>query len=270
MNFSTLLTCLKDLFVRQLPKVAVTEFVMWGLSTYINNPTLVDVTWCLNHWIVGTSIATQNFTDLSLVLSGRKNLLHWGLLSMWLVRLGGFLFYTRIMKPYVDPRYKSMAAKRNMNESLYYFMQFQFQGVLSMITAIPLYFLFNQKSQELQWNNYLGVGLAVAGLVGEAVADNQLYAFKQKRKEKSETLREGLFKKARHPNLFFECVFWSGLAVSAIDTNDVAGTWWAGLGPLALWAIMNYVTIPITTSHMKKSKANYEETIKSTNKFWPF
>lgn len=65
-------------------------------------------------------------------------------------------------------------------------------------------------------------------------------------------------------------MFWSGLAVSAIDMKDIGGTVWAGLGPLALWAIMNYVTIPVTTAHMKKTKPNYEDVIKETNKFWPF
>lgn len=270
MAWESLLTALKDLFLKQLPKVALMELVMFGISRLIDNPTIVDVTWCINHWLVGTSIATNNFTNLSLVFSGRKNTIHFALLSAWLARLGGFLLYTRIIKPYVDPRYKTLATKAKINQNLYYFLQFQGQGVLSIMTAMPLYYLFNQNSQELAWNNYLGIGLAVAGILGEAVADQQLYNFKQNRKEKSEEFRGGLFKKSRHPNLFFELVFWFGLATSAVDLKNVSGTAWGFLGPMALFYIMNNLTIPITTSHMKKTRPNYAETIKKTNKFWPF
>lgn len=270
MAWETIVAALKDLFLKQLPKVALLELVMFGLSRVINNPTLVDVTWCLNHWLVGTSIATNNFTNLSLVFSGPKNTIHFALLSAWLARLGGFLLYTRIIKPYVDPRYKGLAAKAKVNENLYYFLQFQGQGVLSVLTALPLYFLFNQSSQQLGWNNYLGIAMAAVGLVGEAVADQTLYNFKQNRKDKSEELRTGLWKKSRHPNLFFELVFWFGLATSAVDPNNLKGTAWAFAGPLFLFYVMNNLTIPITTSHMKKTKPNYLETIKNTNKFWPF
>ena len=53
-----LFNALKDLFIKQWPKVIVSQTAMWGISMKINNPTLVDVSWGLNHFIVGTSIAT--------------------------------------------------------------------------------------------------------------------------------------------------------------------------------------------------------------------
>ena len=47
---------------------------------------------------------------------------------------------------------------------------------------------------------------------------------------------------------------------------------WALLGPGLLWAIMSFLTVPLTEKCManKRGEKVMAEYIKSTNKYWPF
>jgi len=195
----------------------------------------------------------------------KSNLIAVGLATAWFFRLSGFIFYNRIWKRHVDPRYEEM--RKNKNDYLYYFFQFQLQAVLTVFTAVPLYYaLGNTISNPL---NLLGVGLCIAGILGEALADQQLQKFKNSKPEKGAVFREGLFKYSRHPNLFFDLTFWTGMAFIGINFTNYCSVI-SLLGPAFLWFIMYKLTIPITTKHMKKTRPNYEKVIAETHTFWPF
>lgn len=164
-----------------------------------------------------------------------------------------------------------MAQKWKSHKSLVYLLQFEQQGFAVMLTAFPLYFIFHQKSSSFTLNNYIGLVLSILGTAGQALSDLQLYKFKQSRRgdEKNKVFRGGFWQKSRHPNLFFDLVNWTGFAISALDTSHLLKTSWAFLGPITLWAAMNFVTTPLTEKHMKQTKTNYEAIIQQTNKFIP-
>jgi steroid 5-alpha reductase family enzyme len=260
---NAIFTCVYDIFSKHFIKVAISQVVMWSISTAISNPTLVDVAWGLNHVIVGVGVLSMNYPKLSY-----PSIIGSSLLFLWFFRLSGFIFYNRIYKKYVDPRYEKLAQKRNINKTAFYFIQFQLQGVLSVLTSIPLYFALSSV-RSLSMVNYMFAAFAAIGIIGEAIADQQLQNFKSNRKEGEQLFREGLFKKARHPNLFFELVFWVGIAGFAYNPSNI-GSLFAFVGPAMLWAIMYYLTIPVTTKHMMRTKTNYDQVIRETNMFFPF
>lgn len=93
------------------------------------------------------------------------------------------------------------------------YVQFTLQGILMAITTVPLYFVFQNPSFSVK--NVACMGLILAGIGLQALADQQLQSFKEakQRGERNESLfREGLFTNCRHPNLFFELVIWWSLA----------------------------------------------------------
>ena len=255
--------CIKTLFTQHYPKVFVSQTIFWLVSTYLKNPTLVDVAWGANHFVLGYSIFSSQKELLK--ISPYGNWIGMGLLAIWFLRLSGFIFYNRIWKRHVDPRYEDM--RRNKNELIYYFFQFQLQGVLCVFTAIPLYYVLLKSSMNII--NWAGVALCIAGIIGEAQADNQIQKFKNTRTSSTDVFREGWFKYSRHPNLFFELCIWTGIAALAITPSNYC-SFLALLGPTFLWAIMYYLTIPVTRRHMKKTKPNYDKVISETNVFWPF
>ena len=259
---------LYELFVNHYWRIFISQQIMFLISFSINNPTLIDVAWGFSHILTGLSIASKGFTDSSNLLQ-TTNLIGLTLTLIWFLRLSGFIFYYRIVNRYDDPRYKELAKKRNLNESVFSFIQFQLQGILAVLTSIPLYFALYNAKRGLNLLNYIAIGIALIAIYGEALADNQLQNFRHVRKSDKELFRGGLFKKARHPNLFFEILFWTSMAIFGISFDDVY-TFLTLAGPVILWSIMYFLTIPITNKHMKKNKPDYEKVIAETNMFLPF
>lgn len=241
---------------------------MFGISYLIQNPTLVDVSWVLNHKIIALGLASKNFTSFQSILKPTRLILL-SLTTIWAIRLGGFIFYYRIWNNHIDPRYKEISKKNTLNDTVFSFLQFQIQGILSTITAIPLFYALKNSSRKLNSFNKLAICFAVIGLIGEGIADNQLQKFKENRKDNTELFREGFFKNARHPNLFFELVFWTSIAAFGFNIKNPYSLF-AFTGPMFLWAIMYYITIPITTNHLMKTKPDYDKVISETNIFYPF
>ncbi len=254
-----LVDSVKILFTQHYyPKVLISQTIFWAISTFaIKNPTLVDVAWGANHFLIGYSVLSAN--------GFKGNLLGFALVGAWFLRLSGFLFYNRIWNRHVDPRYEHL--RKNRNEILYYFFQFHLQGVLSTLTAIPIYFALQQR--KLNVFNFVGVFLCLVGIFGETLADQQLQSYKDSRTGTSEVFRGGLFKYARHPNLFFEMVFWTGMAFYSINPGNYCSLA-AFAGPFLLYCIIKYLTVPITTKHMLKTKPDYKKVMEETHLFWPF
>jgi steroid 5-alpha reductase family enzyme len=253
------LECVKSLFSQHyFPKVLISQTIFWAVASFgLKNPTLVDVAWGANHFLIGYSVYAAN--------GFKASSLGFGILALWFARLSGFLFYNRIWNRHVDPRYEAL--RKNRNEIIYYFYQFQIQGILLTFTSIPLYFAFQQRN--LHFLNYVGIILCLAGIVGESIADQQLQNYKNNRTSNSGIFREGLFKYSRHPNLFFEFVFWTGMAIYSVNPANYCSIV-AFLGPLLLYLIVRYITVGITTKHMLKSKPEFKKVMEETNMFWPF
>ena len=79
----------------------------------------------------------------------------------------------------------------------------------------------------------------------------------------------GLWKNSRHPNLFFDLLSWFGFAIMGISNSyfSLIGFF----GPLFLFAIMEFISTPITERVMQKRRNNeiFQE-YKKKNKYFPF
>jgi steroid 5-alpha reductase family enzyme len=251
------------------PKLAISQFIGWGISYIIDNHTFVDVAWGLNHLIFAGISCTNSFTDFSSLKSNPRNMVGMFLISLWFTRLSGFLFKERIFKRHVDPRYEEMAQKRKLNNNIHTFIQFQLQGFISLFTGFSINYLFTNPSNSLGPLGVVGAITCIVGVIGEAIADKQLQNFKNTNTEKGKTFRGGLFKHSRHPNLFFDIVFWTGIAIYSINPSNIIGSLPTFFGPLCLWFVMAKLTIPVTEKHMKKTRPDWDKTLKETNTFWP-
>ena len=79
---------------------------------------------------------------------------------------------------------------------------------------------------------------------------------------------EKLWIKSRHPNLFFELVTWVGFAIAGLTEWKLS--WLGFIGPLWLFVLMWFVTIPITEEYMASSRKNWGDWLKKSNKLWIF
>lgn len=265
-----MINILKNSFTEILPKLAISQLIGWGISVGIDNTTLVDVAWGFNHFLFAAAASTGNFKNLSLLTSNPRNMIGMMLISVWFTRLSGFLFKERIYKRHVDPRYTELMEKRNMNKHFFSFFQFQIQGILILFTGFSINYLFLNPATTIGPMGYLGITTCLIGIIGEAIADRQLQDFKNTNTNPLATYRGGLFKKSRHPNLFFELVFWTGISIYSLNVSNLLFSLPTFLGPIALYFVMAKLTIPITEIHMKKKRPDYEKVLKETNRFLPF
>jgi steroid 5-alpha reductase family enzyme len=70
---------------------------------------------------------------------------------------------------------------------------------------------------------------------------------------REELMETGLWRKSRHPNLFFDLVTWTCFAVASIcDPISICSL----IGPVALFCVMEFLTTPLTEAHMKKKRGD--------------
>lgn len=116
-----------------------------------------------------------------------------------------------------------------------------------------------------------GALLALTALSGEAVADAQLARWKRRRVFNG-ICDEGLWSRSRHPNYFFEWLFWLAIALLAID-HAWRFPW--GLvalsAPAMMYFLLRYASgVPHVEAHMRRTRgAAFEAYAARTPAFFP-
>jgi len=269
MKFSFLLGALNQLFIHQLPKTLIVQFLFFLGYLVIKMPQFIDVSYAFSFLFTVFMIISKNLSDFS-SFNDLKTMVFFGFILLWSIRLGGYIIYARLFPFQIDPRYVDLASFTK-HKKLFMLSQFFGQGVGTLVIALPLYFLFTQDSKEFTVSNILGLLISIFGFGLWTLADYQLYQFKKSVNwDRKKVFRGGLFKNARHPNLLGDIIIWTGLAVAGLDMSNLMGTIWGFVGPFTLWFVMNFFTIPATTRELMRTKPNYGKVIHQTNKFIPF
>ena len=114
----------------------------------------------------------------------------------------------------------------------------------------------------------VGFSVWLVGLIGEAIADQQLKNFARNSDDKSAVCQVGLWKYSRHPNYFFQSLLWWGLFLAALAAPN---GWIAILAPLAmLYTLLRVTGIPLTEKlSVKKRGDNYRRYQQTTSAFVP-
>lgn len=225
----------------------------WGIFCYCRNAAIIDVFWGMNITSIGLLYLSFGTITLTKIISAL-------LLIIWGCRLALFLFWTRIKNGEKDRRYEALSAGWR-NKILGFLWQYLFQGVLAWIIAIP--FLFLASKQNFTMIDFACVALIITGLIGETIADLQLFNHKQIRP--NQVCHLGLWHYSRHPNYFFECLIWLGFSLMAADLGL---SLFSMLSIITLFSIMWFFTIPMTESvAIEKRGQAYIDYQQATSKF---
>jgi len=217
-------------------------FLIWCWYYFTDNPSVVDVGWASGLTLSGLIyLLTQPITFKIIFLS--LILLIWGL------RLGLYLWFTRVRKGKIDKRYLTLGESWKISKPLGFFLNFQLQGVLIVVVSLP--WLFSSQTYNLQPNiiDYIVWMVALFAICGETLADYQLQHFKKTHPGK--VCNQGLWRLSRHPNYFFEWLTWCMFAIFALPAHF---GWLALVSPLTLYIIMSKITGPMTEEGSLKSR----------------
>jgi len=233
--------------------------LIWAWYCYIKNPSVVDVGWAFGLTIIGILYLCSS------PISSRKILLSL-VLVIWGLRLGGYLWVTRIHRHLLDRRYTKLSDNWKISKPLGFLLNFQFQGVLIFFVSLPWYFISQIPSDSHMCAiDYLMILIALLSITAESIADYQLQSFKAH--HPGQVCDVGLWFYSRHPNYFFEWVTWCAYACFAFPAQLGLMAW---ISPLILFGIMTRITVPLTEKGSIQSKGelylNYQ---KVTPMFFP-
>ena len=212
----------------------------WICFLFLNNIAIVDLFWPISIFgVCLTFFLSSDKTSTNLVIIS--------LIALWMIRLACYLFFSRIIPGHRDKRYESMDTTSHKNKRvLSFFTVFLLQAILASMVGFSFFYVSKISTTSIVY--FIGVIIMIIAIVGESVSDWQLTKHKKITKQLCD---KGLWALSRHPNLFFDWLFWLGVATCGISYP----TGWIGLlSPICLYLIMNKITIPITEKHSLQSR----------------
>ncbi len=141
---------------------------------------------------------------------GPARLLLAGMVLLWALRLGVFLF-RRVRQDGGDGRFD-----RIKHSAPRFFFTWTLQGLWVLVTAGAAWAALGSAAPgDLGPLGLLGVALWLAGFVVETAADAQKRAFRR-RAGAGAFIDDGLWRYSRHPNYAGEILLWFGVAVASL------------------------------------------------------
>ena len=248
------------LFLTNLAMLAGALFVLWLVSCWMRNSSIIDVFWGLGFVAVAwlTLWVSGNWSPISLGLTL--------MVSLWGIRLASYLAWRNFGKP-EDYRYAAMRRRRGQWFPLVsLFTVFGLQGLLACIISIPVQIGISH-GEAWTWQASLGAVVWLAGVVFESVGDYQLACFKADNMNQGKVLRQGLWRYTRHPNYFGDFLVWWGFYLVAAQGES---WWWTIVGPtLMSWLLIKVSGVHLLESSLRSRIEGYEDYLKNTSSFFP-
>lgn len=246
--------------ILELSAILVTSLMLtlWLIYKRTHNAGIVDIGWALSFIL----------TALAALILGQGPLLRKGtiafLATLWAVRLA--LHITRrYLKSPEDPRYAQIRDNWSGDPSgIKFLLLFLFQGALVLLLSLPFFLIASNTGPFSLWEG-AGTLVWLIGVVGESIADGQLYRFK----EPGKVCQKGLWKYSRHPNYFFEWVVWIGFFLMALPAPF---GWFAILSPILILVLLLKVSgIPPAEAQSLRTKGEaYRHYQRTTSAFFPW
>ncbi len=243
---------------------------LWARQQVTRDATPVDVGWAgsigllaLLYWLGPVVWSGQSPFD-----GGRTAVI--ALLGAgWAFRLAVFLYWTRVRgHREEDGRYQALRRGWGSQASAFFFVFYQVQALLAWLFAGPIFLAMHART-EWGVGDAVGIAIWLTSVVGEAIADTQLAAFREDPANKGQVCRAGLWRYSRHPNYFFEWLHWWAYVAMAFSTP-----WgWVTLGAPALMLLFLFkiTGIPATEAQAVRSRGDaYREYQRTTSVFVPW
>ena len=231
----------------------------WRVRMRTGNSGWIDAIWSAGTGAAGLIAA------LSAPAGGRRFLAA-GLIALWSLRLAGHIALRARRAP-DDPRYAALAREWGsaFPQRLFVFLQIQAAAALPLAAAVGMAARAPRPFPDVF--DALALAIALIGILGEGLADAQLRAFRRTA-PKGAICETGLWRMSRHPNYFFEFVFWCGWPVMAFGwpTGAIAVA-----APALIYLLLNHASgVPPLERSMRASRgAAFDAYAARVNRFFP-
>ncbi len=159
---------------------------------------------------------------------------------LWSLRLGAYVAQ-RVAQGPEDVRYAELRREWGPHLNRNMFALLIVQAPITALVSVGVLTAARHEGGALRAFDVLGVVVYLAALLGEAVADRQMKAFKQDPANRGGVCERGLWAWSRHPNYFFEALIWCAYPVMGLDP----GRPWSAAAlaaPLVMFVIVRFGT----------------------------
>ncbi len=234
---------------------------LWLIQLRTRDAATADLGWTLSLALLSGLHAASGTAPSA------RRMLAAGVLIVWASRLALHLLRDRVLKPGEDGRYAALRASWGAGAQPRFFLLYQVQVLMAAALSVPVWAL-SRDPRNPGLGALAGTALAAAAVAGEALSDSQLAAFLADPAHRGSTCRQGFWRYSRHPNYFFEWLFWWGFVVMSLGGPAFP---WTLAGPAVMAFFLFKVTgIPITEAQAAKSRADYAKYQRTTSMFFPW
>ncbi|NLE44756.1 MAG: DUF1295 domain-containing protein [Chloroflexi bacterium] len=237
--------------------------LIWIVSLILRNSSIVDIFWgpgfVLTGWIY-FALTPDGFSIRKWIVAI--------LVTVWGLRLGGYILYRNWGKP-EDFRYRKFREDAGSKWWWYsYFQTFLLQGVLMWIISIPLLGAqISSTPARLTVVDVIGIVLWGIGFFFESVGDLQMTRFKANPANRGKVLDSGVWRYTRHPNYFGDATQWWSYYLFAL----AAGAYWTVFSPVMMTLLLLRVSgVALLEKTLTETKPQYKEYIETTSAFLPW
>ncbi|MBB3564600.1 steroid 5-alpha reductase family enzyme [Rhizobium sp. BK512] len=234
----------------------------WGVQRVTGLSGWIDTVWSLavgSGGIAAVLIADGDFWRRMTVLA---------LIGAWAARLACHIG-ARTRGGQEDPRYARLIQEWGETAAWRLFLFLQIQALAAFILVLAVHMAATNDAPFARAVDVVAILIAVVALVGETIADRQLAQFRRTPAAKTETCEIGLWRYSRHPNYFFEWLFWCAWPLLSLSSS--VSTFASLLAPaLMYWLLVHVSGIPPLEDHMLRTRGDKFRILqRRVNAFFP-
>ena len=243
--------------------LATAMAVAWRIVLVTGKSGWTDVFWSASVGISGVGAALLPIEGAN---SGPRAWVVALLVGVWSLRLATHIA-RRTIRGGDDPRYAELRRGWGENYRSQLLLFLEVQAAVALILAIALLAAAHNPA-PFGIGDLAGIVVAVTAIAGEAISDRQLARFSADPANKGKVCDTGLWALSRHPNYFFEWLYW--MAYVPIGLGHAWG-WGAVAAPLLMYLLLRHVSgVPPLEGHMLRSRGDaYIAYQRRVPAFWP-
>jgi steroid 5-alpha reductase family enzyme len=167
-----------------------------------------------------------------------------------------------------DPRYAALVRQWGEDAKRQMFILLQKQAIVTVPLALALFLAAHNPAPLFRLLDYAALAVVLIGLAGESIADRQLTAWMKSQGKDEVICERGLWRWSRHPNYFFEWMFWVNSAPRHRRRISRAGSRSPHLCASTGCSSM-FVILPLEEHMVQKYGAAYRSYQARTSAFFP-
>lgn len=225
-------------------------FIAWMVQLITDNAAIGDVIWPLSILSTAWIMLEDRIPAFGDTTNASACVIL--VVTVWALRLSVYLYYDRFYKRSEEGRYKALRSEWGENFQKNIAKFYGAQIVLNIFLSVPFFLLATEEKYTPFATIIAYLALSFLCILGESAADFQLKKFKKNPKNIGKVCRVGLWNISRHPNYFFEWLYWITLGVLA---TIATGNWLSLLAPILItFSLFKVTGIPATEDQAVKSR----------------